>query len=50
MLTNPQKKVLLLGVHPELQTENTRFLGNQMEDPMYFPSPETLNELKKEQE
>jgi hypothetical protein len=34
MLTNPEKKVLVLGVHPELSTENTRFLKNDYEDPI----------------
>lgn len=38
MLTNPEKKVLVIGVHPELSTPNTRFLHNDMEDPIIQPN------------
>jgi hypothetical protein len=34
MLTNPEKKVLILGVHPELNTASTRYLKNDYEDPI----------------
>lgn len=33
MLTNPKKKVLVLGIHPELSTTNTRTLNEELEDP-----------------
>ena len=33
MLANPTKRMLLLGVHPELQGKNTRPLEEEYEDP-----------------
>lgn len=46
MLTNPEKKVLVLGVHPELSTENTRYLKTDYEDPIIQPNEETLKEMR----
>jgi len=34
MLANPDKKMLILGVQPELNTINTRILKADMEDPI----------------
>ncbi len=44
MLTNPDKKFMVIGIHPELSTPLTRTLANQMEDPVFVPSPEELQE------
>jgi hypothetical protein len=46
MLTNPEKKVLVLGVHPELSTPNTRYLQSDYEDPIIQPNSETLKQMK----
>ena len=45
MLSNPNKKVLVLGVHPDLNTKNTRYLQNNFEDPIIIPNDMTLREL-----
>lgn len=46
MLTNPEKKVLVLGVHPELNTASTRYLKQEYEDPIIQPNDMTLKELE----
>ena len=47
MLTNPKKKVLVLGVHPELTTANTRQIANELEDPEIVETEEDLEEKQK---
>ena len=42
MLTDPKKKVLVLGVHPELYTGNTRQLAAEMEDPEIVETEDDL--------
>lgn len=44
MLTNPDKKFMVIGIHPELSTSETRTLQNQMEDPIFVPSAEEIQE------
>lgn len=40
MLVNPEKKILILGIHPEMGTDNTREIQGEMEDPIIRLSPE----------
>jgi hypothetical protein len=35
MLSDPNKKVLILGLHPEISTEETRIIEPTLEDPIY---------------
>jgi len=44
MLSDPKKKVLLLGVHPELETTNTRQLAAELEDPEIVETDDDLEE------
>lgn len=44
MLTNPEKKFMVIGIHPELSTDETRVLQNQMEDPVFVPSAQEIQE------
>lgn len=45
MLTNPKKKLLVLGLHPELNTQSTRTLQTaDLEDPFIQEDPETMKE------
>jgi len=37
MLANPDRKMLVLGIQPEMNTENTRVLKAEMEDPIIRP-------------
>ncbi len=48
MLTNPEKKVLVLGVHPELNTASTRYLKQDYEDPIIQPNDMTLHEMEED--
>lgn len=40
MLVNPEKKMLVLGIHPELASPDTREIKGDMEDPIIQLSPE----------
>jgi len=43
MLTNPKLRFMAVGVHPELNTYNTRKLEPFMEDPIIMMDPEKEN-------
>ena len=40
MLTNPKLKYMAIGIHPELNSYNTRTLEPQMEDPIIMIDPD----------
>jgi predicted choloylglycine hydrolase len=43
MLTNPKKKLLLLGLHPEMNTPNTKTLQTtDLENPFFKEDPASL--------
>ena len=46
MTSNPNKKILILGIHPEFNSINTRTLKQQMEDPYILENPEEKLKLK----
>ena len=35
MLSNPKKKLLILGIHPEMNTPNTKTLTSDIENPFF---------------
>lgn len=50
MLANADKKLLTLGIHPELQTPKTQKLMPEMEDPMFKPSQQDIEQKQQKLE
>lgn len=46
MLANPDRKMLVLGIQPEMNTENTRVLKAEMEDPIIRPDEQEQQQQK----
>lgn len=50
MLVDPTLKYLTLGIHPEINTDLTRVIESDYEDPYIQPSEEEIDELKQQQQ
>lgn len=50
MLHNPEKKMLLLGLHPEMNTLKTKQIQPEMEDPIIVRSKEDQEAYMKAQQ